>query len=240
MVFNDTTNLSGIIQEVERLTDLGYGYISGDTTNLKSFTAMLNQDNRRILSLIINATGNWQYDDSNYTDLPIATTDIVSGQARYALPDEALTIQRVEAKDIGGLWTELTPITKEMVVGQALDEFMKDNGPLMYYRVLNGEIELYPASNYDSTAGLKVYFDRDVVDFTTSDTTKTAGFASLFHQLLPLKTAIRWLKTKQPTSPSLPAYLADEQRIELELVKFYGKRFKSYKPRIGRMYQNYT
>lgn len=239
MVYNDTTNLNGVVQEIERLADLGQTYFSGDASRLKEVTAMVNQENRKILSLIMSATGNWQFDDSNYTDLSSATTNIVSGQATYALPPTALTVQRIEAKDASGLWTKLIPITKELVSGQAIDEFMKDNGPLLYYRLVNGTIELFPASNYASTDGLKVYFDRDVVDFTVSDTTKTPGFASLFHQLLPLKTAIRWLKTKQPTAPTLALYLADEQKMEIELRKFYSTRFKDYKPRIGRAYQSF-
>lgn len=239
MVYNDTTNLSGVVQEIERLTDLGQTYFSGDASRFKEVTAMTNQENRKILSLVMSATGNWQFDDSNYTDLPMATTDIVSGQSSYALPPTALTVQRIEAKDASGLWTTLTPITKELLGGQAVDEFMNDNGSLLYYRLVNGTIELFPASNYASTGGLKVYFDRDVVDFTPSDTTKTPGFASLFHQLLPLKVAIRWLKTKQPTSPSLGLYLADEQKMELELKKFYSTRFKDYKPRLGRKTESF-
>ena len=237
MVYNDVTNLSGVIQEVERLTDLGFGYISGDTSRMKEFTSMINQDSRRILSLIMNATSNWQYDDSNNTNLPSGTTDLLLGQSKYLLHPEALTVQRIEvAKD--GQWSKLKPITKEMV-NQGLDEFMSSNGTPSYYRLVNNTIELYPAPDYNENNALKVYFDRDVVDFITSDTTKTPGFASHLHQLLPLKTAIRWLKTKQPTSPSLSAYLLDEQRIEAELVKFYATRFKDLKPRVSRASMSY-
>jgi ABC-type multidrug transport system fused ATPase/permease subunit len=39
MVFNDTTNRKGIIQEIEKNTDLGVGTISGNTNLLKDFTA---------------------------------------------------------------------------------------------------------------------------------------------------------------------------------------------------------
>jgi hypothetical protein len=180
------------------------------------------------------ANGSWQYDDGNYTDLPSATADLVSGTRKYALPSDALTIQRIEAKDISGLWTILTPFTKENVRGQALDEFLKDDGPLMHYRLVNGVIELYPASNYASTDGLKVYFDRDSVDFDYDDTTATPGFASPYHEILPIKASIEWLKVKQPQSPTLPILMQDDLKLENSIREFYGRRFKDKKPRIGR------
>jgi len=238
MVFSNTTTLAGIIQTIERLTDVGQTTISGNATNLAETTATINRINHRVWHNIFMATGNWQYDDGNQTDLPYATTDIVSGTASYALPDDALTVQRVEAKDSNGLWTVLTPIAKELV-GQALDEFMKTNGPLMYYRLFNGVIELYPASNYASTAGLKVYFDRDSFDFVVGDTTRTPGFASPYHEIIPIKASIEWLKVKQPQSPTLPILIQDDLKLEKSMKDFYGKRFKDLKPKITRAYQSF-
>lgn len=238
MKYSDVANLSGIIQNIERLTDLGQGYISGDATRLKEMTSIINNVNHRVWHLIFMSTGNWQYDDGNNTDLPQSTIDLVSGQAKYALPDIALTVQRIEAKDISGLWTVLTPLTTNSI-GQAVDEFMKDNGPLLYYRLLNNTIELFPAPNYASTNGLKVYFDRDSVDFDTSDTTKTPGFASPYHEILPIYAAIEWLKVKQPQSPTLAILLQDAIKLEKSIKEFYGRRFKAMLPKIGRMTQHW-
>jgi len=238
MTYSDTTNFSGIIQTVERLTDAEQAYISGDTTRLKEMTATINRIQHRVWHNIFMSTGNWQYDDGNYTDLPSATTDIVLGTASYALPPNALTVQRVAAKDSNGLWANLTPIVKEMV-GEALDEFHKDNNSLAYYRLFNGVIELYPASNYDSVAGLKVYFDRDSVDFAYDDTTKTPGFASPYHEILPIKASIEWYKVKQPKSPTLLQLQQDDLKLEKSMKDFYGKRFKNYTPKISRAYQSY-
>ncbi len=238
MKYSDVANLSGIIQNIERLTDLGQGYISGDATRLKEMTSIINNVNHRVWHLIFMSTGNWQYDDGNNTDLPQATTDIVSGQAKYSLPETALTIQRVEAKDSSGLWALLTPITTN-IIGQAIDEFMKTDGSLLYYRLLNNTIELFPAPNYNSTGGLKIYFDRDSVDFSSSDTTKTPGFASPYHEILPIYASIEWLKVKQPQSPTLGLLLQDAARLEKSIKEFYGRRFKSKLPRISRMTQSY-
>ena len=86
MNYNETTNRSGLIQQTERLTDLGVGYISGSTDNLKDFTSYANITNNELITLIHKNANNWQYDDSGNTDLPIATTDIVSGTYRYGIP----------------------------------------------------------------------------------------------------------------------------------------------------------
>lgn len=233
MVYSDTTNLNGVIQTVERLADLGQTYFSGDATRLKEITAMINNENHRIWAFIFNSTGNWQYDDGNYTNLPQSASDLVSGTGKYALPTEALTIIGVNCKDTNGEWYPLTPLTNKAIDNQ-VDGFLDDNGTPEYYKVVNGTVQVFPAPNYNSTGGFKVLFDRDSVDFTTSDTTKTPGFASPYHEWLPLKTTITWLEIKQPQSPSLAAYRLKDQKFEIDVKKFYSARFKDYKPHISR------
>ena len=78
MVFSNTTTLGGVIQTFERMTDQGYTAVTGDTTKLKEATNLANQKSSEIWHIIHEATGNWKYDDSNNTDLPFATTDIVN------------------------------------------------------------------------------------------------------------------------------------------------------------------
>lgn len=237
MVYSDINNLNGIIQEEERLTGLGYALISGVTEKLKEFTSLNNIANNQIWHLIHEATGNWQYDDSNKTDLPSATTNIVSGTATYVIPDDALTINRIEIKDSAGTWFKLKPVTLEEIPTEG--EFMTDSGVPRYYRAVDNVVTFYPSPNYDSTNGLKVFYDRGCVDFTTSDTTTKAGFASPYHSLLPIKASLMWLKASNPTSPKIPMLLQDEAKLEKALVEFYGKRFKDKKPRVGRIYSSF-
>ena len=104
MEFSNTTNKNGIIQLAEDYTDLGDGYISGNSTMLKKFTAWANETGDDLWFAIWSSMGSWQWDDSNQTDLPQATTDLVSGQSRYTMPTSALTIKRVEIKDENGSW----------------------------------------------------------------------------------------------------------------------------------------
>lgn len=238
MKFNSTTDRDGIIQEIERMTDLGIGYISGDTNRLADMTATVNRVNSRVWHSIFLATGNWSYDDSNNNDLPVATTALVVDQDNYTLPTESLTVERVEVKDEDNNWYRLTPIITEGING-AVDEFMDVSGRPSYYRVLGNIVYLHPASDYAQDASLKVYYDRESASFTTADTTKTPGFASPYHEIIPIKASIEWLKIKQPQSPTLPILLADEQKIDLAITQFYARRYKDYKPKIGRAKQSF-
>jgi len=238
MVFNDVTNRNGIIQEIEKNTDLGLTYISSNTDLMKDFTADINIVGAEVFTLIYKKCGNWQYDDSNYTDLPQAVTDLISGTDKYLIPDTALTVQRLEVKNSNGVWTVIEPITKEQITG-AVDEFMKGNGVPQYYRILNGTIEMFPAPNFNSTGGLKIYFDRANVDFSVSDTSKKPGFDTIFHNIIPVKVAIQWLDRKQPTSPMLSRLVAREQKLEISLGEHYSKRFKDKKAVIGRRRESF-
>lgn len=233
MVFSNTITLAGVIQTFERLTDSGYEYVSGDTTRMKEATNLANLKGSVIYHIIHRVTGNWAYDDSNTTDLPFATTNLINGQSRYALPEEALTVQRLEMKDSNGEWVKLRPLVKETIPG-AIDEFQEVNGTPMYYTLINGVITLYPGSNYDSTDGLKVYYDRGAVEFATSDTTKKPGFASPYHEILPVMMAIDWYYIKQSTHPTLVKLEQRYLELKKALEEHYSSRFKDYKPRIGR------
>ena len=239
MKFNSTTNLDGIIQIYEKLTNVGYAYVSGDTTRLKEATALANNKSHFVWDIIHNATGNWQYDDNNNTDLPFATADVVSGQRRYTLPSEALTVQRIECKDKNGDWYQLHPITKEKITGEGIDDFLDENGRPMYYRLVGDVIELFAPTDYSQDDSLKVYYDRGIVEFTTSDTTKTPGFASTYHEIIPILMAIDWYDVKQTQSPTLQRLLQKASTLQQMITRFYGKRFKDYKPRIGRAKESY-
>lgn len=238
MQFSNTTTKAGIIQEIERLTDVGQTYISGDATRLAEMTATINRINHRVWHTIFMATGNWKYDDGNQTNLPKATANLVSGQIAYALPTDLLTVERVEIKDENGDWYRLTPLMEEKIPG-AIDEFQETDSRPIYYTLVNGTINLYPASDFSQDDSLKIYFSRDSVDFAVSDTTKSPGFASPYHEIIPIKASIEWYKVKQPNSPTLPILVQDDLKLEQNIKEFYSKRYKDYRPRISRAYDRF-
>ena len=145
MQFNDTTNKSGLIQDCETLLGMSDGDISGDSTLLKIFTRLINIWYRRANSWIWEVTGTWEYDDSNYTNLPVATTDLVDGQRDYELPSSAQMVMRVEVLDSDGNWRLLTPFDETQVKDQAMSEFYETAGLPVYYD-LKGRSIIYTRS----------------------------------------------------------------------------------------------
>lgn len=186
MVFSDTTNYAGMIQECERMVfSSDYGRISNNTNLLKEFTTYLNHGLDEVTIKILQADGRWEFDDSEHTDQPIGTTDLVADQTDYAISITHLVIKRVEAKDSAGNWVRLRQ-KDNRDIWQAVDEFKETSGEPFWYDLQGDRIKLYPASSYNSTAGLKVYYQRPMDYFATSDTTKAPGFASIFHRMVPM------------------------------------------------------
>ncbi len=234
MQYSDTTTYLGIIQACERYCNLGIAGISGDANLLKEFTAHSNYALRDAWQRIFKANGNWQYDDANQTDLPQATTDLVSGTGTYALPSEALTVKRLEVKDSAGEWSTLDAITLEEI--QNHGEFLTNTEDTpRYYRLTGNTIELFPTPGYDSTAGLKAFFDRGSVAFASTNTTQAPGFASEYHDYIPVVASIEYLKVKTPNDGTLALLREDKERIGQNMQGFYGQRFKDKKPRVGRL-----
>jgi len=92
--------------------------------------------------------------------------------------------------------------------------------------MIGNNIELFPAPNYASTGGLKLYFDRDSVDFAYTDTTKPPGFASPYHEAIAVGSAMEWLKIKLPTSGTLSFLREEWVKFESDIMKFYSLRNK--------------
>jgi len=198
MQFSNTTTLDGLIQECERICLLGTAGISGSTNQLKNFTARLNQSLDRFFTVALTHDGNWQFDDSNYTDLPIGVANLVSGQQDYSFASDLLSVVKVLAKDSNGNWSELTPVDQSQsganVYAKNIWTLPTGNSgtPSRYDKFANS-ILLDPIPNYNSTGGLKVNFKRNASKFASTDTTKEAGIPSLFHPYLARVASLPYL-----------------------------------------------
>lgn len=170
-----------------------YGAISDNASRLYQFTRLLNEGLNEVTSLILKSDGRWQFDDSNNTDLPIGTTDLVttagSEQQDYSFAVTHLKILGVEILDSDGNWRTLTPIDQVDLMDNSVTDFLKTPGLPLYYDKLGASVFLYPkplASTVTETAGLKVRFQRPPSYFVYTDTTKVPGFNSLYHGLVAL------------------------------------------------------
>lgn len=234
MVYSDTSNLSGIIQACERYCNLGVAGISGTTNLLKEFTAYANDVNREIWSVIFENYGGWQYDDSNQTDLPIATTTITSAQSTYALPPNTLTVRNVEVMNEDGKWRKLIPLTTEKIADhQTLSEFEKTDGEPKYYSILGDTFTIYPASNYTQALSLRVHFDRGSHDFVFTDTTATPGFVSEFHGVIPVGASVRYWFAKPQGTDAYNKLQIEFEKMKKNIGSYYARKFtEKFPPRI--------
>lgn len=182
-----------------------------------------------VVSLIMQADSRWEWDDSNQTDLPIATTTLVDSQQDYNIAGATfLKLMRVEVKDINGNYYLLDPISEKDVQNQALTEFQKTAGRPLYYDKLGDSIFLYPkpaSTHVTLSAGLKAYFQRLPSYFTSTDTTKVPGFAPLYHRILSLGAALDYaIQNELIGKVNLINPMIE--KMKGELVKFYGSRIR--------------
>jgi len=195
---------------------------------LSTLTVEANNALDRLTSLIIQADGRWEFDDANNTDLPIAVTDLVSGQQDYSLLVSHLEITRMEIMDTNSTWHKLIPIDQADVYNQAMTDFLNAPGLPIYYDKLANSIFLYPAPNYSQASSLKVYFQRGpnyfLGDNSSGDNSKVPGFNSIYHELIPLWIAYNFAVANGKQNA---ANLLDEiQRKEDALVTDYALRAK--------------
>jgi len=177
----------------------------------------------RVTQLIMKNDRNWEWDDINQDDLPIATTTLVASQRDYGISASHLTIIKVRVKDSGGLYWTLSPI-KRRDISDTLDE--ESDGLPRHYAKLGSSLLLYPkpaAASVTLVKGLEIQFQRPASYFTVDSTTDEPGFATQFHRLIPLYASRDWLLVNGDQSRIARVEL-EIARLEAELEKFYARR----------------
>lgn len=230
--FNDTTNYLGLVQLFEREIGANQGDVSGSTTRLKEFTADTKGAFDRFFAIALPASGTWQLDDSNQTDYPIITTNIVSAQRDYAFTLDGssnliLDIYRVAILGSASATTyqEIEPVDtqSDLYPGGLVTNDTTGGTPVRYDKTGNG-IFLDPVPNYNATNGLKIWINREASYFTSSDTTKKPGVPGLFHGYFYLKPASDYARRNN---------LANQDRLQSEVLRMEQdiKRYFSERPR---------
>lgn len=179
---------------------------------------------------ILKADGRWQFDDSNFTTFPIATTTLISGQKDYSFDVSLLRILKVEVMDKNGKYYIVNPIDFRDISG-SITEYQSTSGAPQEYDVQGSSIVLYPAPDNGVSvtlaAGLKVYFQRTADIFTSAQVstgTKVPGFASPFHNILSYKAAIPFCIKYKPER--VAALESKVERMRQEMIDFYSHRDK--------------
>lgn len=228
MQFSNTSTSAGILEDIDFICE----------TNSTSYPTAdkVRNSNRwyyKAITWILKANRTWEFDDTNLTDLPIATTTMVASQKDYALPTDLLKLIRVEVKDASGNFQTLDPINQDDIkVG--LTEFQETDGMPKYYDIIGNSVFLYPSpssSQTTLTSGLKLYYSREVDAFTSSDTTQEPTIAEPFHRILSYGASFDWFVARGNTQKA--GLMRQELAVfQKELRDFYGDRNENLKTKV--------
>jgi hypothetical protein len=152
---------------------------------IKSKVAKLNESLDWYFGIAEASANNWNVDDTNNTSPPIDTQNIVSGTNRYkltAFTEEILEILKLEVNGSSGNAKALIPETLDdfgnvlgNVSGQigeggngSFDDTYVNapSGTPTHYIKYGDFIYLRPKPDYNSTSGLKIYFNRPASKFS--------------------------------------------------------------------------
>ena len=204
-------------------------WVSGDSTATIDFSdadivRSVNLYYDEIVSVIMKSCGRWEWDDNNYDTLPIAVTDLKSGQEDYEIDAaEFLNLLRLDMKDPSGNKIQLEPMSQEDKRGTAMTEWAKTAGTPHHYDKIGNSFILYPTPNYSSDEGLQVYFQRIPDYFAAEDTTKTPGFNPLYHRYLSLGAAVDYCSVNNMPD-RLNILIPKMEEIKANIQNDYSKR----------------
>lgn len=226
MQYNDTTNKNGLIQRIERHTQLGDGVISGDDTTLKQVTADVNETIYDLTTLIMLQQDSFDWDDPYKTDYPIATTPLVADQRDYQFD----SISFLKLKRVDVTWDGTNWYRAEAFDSASLDEGMGNDTKIdQYFTITEPKYDpkafgfwLYPratAAQVAAGAKVRIEYSRGHTEYDSSDTTKQPPIDRPFHDLIAVGAALKW--------PGLTA----EQ---------YNKLQNQYQLGVERMIQHYA
>lgn len=228
-MFSDTANNTGLIQDIT--------FWLGVDTNaypLKDRTRAINERFKMVWSMIFESSDGWKFMDDNTSDtttgVPYADSSIVSGTGLYALPSASLAVNGVQIKTSStDNFTVIKAITEKEFIKMGGDGYFSSNGTTLYYMLQGDVIRLLPTPNFSVTDGLRVFFDQSISEFSYSDTSKTPGFASVFHRALSVGAALDYAMARglQSKVVFLKNLWDDYER---RIREYYSKRLQSRYP----------
>lgn len=228
MVYSDTTNKNGIIQRIEKYTQLGDGVVSGDDTLLKQTTADVNETVYELTTDIMLLQDSFDWDDPYKTDYPIATTPLVASQRDYQFDSISfLKLKRVDITYDGTNWVRAEAFDSASLNSSTglgndslTDEQFTSEAPK--YDPKGFGFWLYPmatAAQVAAGAKARIEFSRGHTEYVFTDTTKEAPIDRPFHDLIAVGASLR--------NPNI----SDTQ---------YGKLTRMYEAGKGKMVQHYA
>jgi len=177
MIYNDTTNRQGAIQEMEDICGLGATGISGNTTLFQQFTRWSNKWNLIAIKYAIRVQDGFDIDDPNWTTYPSGTyAGTIERSYMFSNTEKLLKLKKVGVTVDGVNYREAYPIDTNSTdyphtvkpdahIDQGFYDFRYDpkaNGFDIYPKFTQAQVD----------AGAKVYveFYRAARDLATTGT----------------------------------------------------------------------
>lgn len=226
MVFSDAVTYQGLIQDIDFLL-FGNGALFNTDYSLADRTRNINIEWDAVISELFKADPNHKWDDTTNADLPFATLTLTSNLDHYDLLDSALVIHRVRMKDKGGTLKTLIPAVRSELTDAELNS---TGEPDKYYKI-GGVVFPVPVPDYGFAEGVELEFQRGANHFVSTDTVKTPGFASQFHNILSVGAALRYA-ISQGMKNKIAQLRADKESIRNAIREHYEKRSPDEKPKL--------
>ena len=222
--FSNTTDRDGIIELIER--DTNTQSVTTSSYPLKVKTNYVNEALSHFFLLAIKAGGRFQVDDTNQTNLPIITTDIVASQPDYTFlvddstpANQILDIRKIRIKDANGQWKEITQVDRETF---NVSDYENVEGTPEYFDLTGNSVILYPTPDYSSDESLEIYISRTPSYFVSTDTTKEPGVPKIFHSYFHLRPSYFYCLVKD--LPQAAGLKNSVDEIEKSITDYYSRR----------------
>ena len=207
-----------------------------DTVSYPAATLLrrINKAYEQVIGWLINADGIWEFDDSNYTSLPIGTYTLVNAQRSYTFAADFLDLLEVSVMDLNGIYRKIRQFDPFTEVLSVEELYGTTTGfPQVFDMVSDDTIKFYPnisSANVTLASGLQVKFKRTADVFTSAQVTtgtKEPGFASPWHYILSYMAAIPFCAVYK--KDRVAAYIDEVEKMKKELIKHYSRRNKDHR-----------
>lgn len=210
MIWHDSSSArTGLVEDMEDITGLGAGGISGNTATYNQFTRWANQWNLRAIRAILNAQDGFDWDDTNYTTYPSGTFAGTTNRDYVFDP----TLKMLKLKNVGVSYDGINYINARPIdttdpdfanvkADPNIDRIFSQVVPR--YDPTAGALDLYPKFTSDQVAlGAKVYveFWRDAAfQFAIDGSTDSIGpgFDSNLHPIVSKGASYEYAKLYKP------------------------------------------
>lgn len=243
MYLSGTTNNDGLVQYVERETGRPYGS-SGD--ELREIINGLNTSFDELMPILLLQADNIRWDDSNHTDAPTGTFNLVTTGNDYKFTEDdnsldILNIVHVRVKDSAtdtGFRTLKRVKANDPRVPEFLNIDTQTTGSPTEFLELGGRVYFDTICDTAITNGGEIQFGREQSYFTVTGTAgdatidgspydKEAGFPKPFHTLLGDIYSQRWLETNKSRDSKIGLLRETIHRRKREFKNFIDSRHPS-------------